>query len=32
MATRDHDLERARVSLLKAISRLNVAHRAHTRG
>ncbi len=32
MATRDHDLERARVSLLKAISRLNVAHRARTRG
>jgi F-type H+-transporting ATPase subunit epsilon len=32
MATRDQDLERARVSLLKAISRLNVAHRARTRG
>lgn len=32
MATRDQDLEHARVSLLKAISRLNVAHRARTRG
>jgi F-type H+-transporting ATPase subunit epsilon len=29
---RDQDLERARVSLLKAMTRLNVAHRARTRG
>ncbi len=30
--TRDQDLERARISLMKALTRLNVAHRARTRG
>jgi len=29
---RDLDLERARVALLKSLTRLNVAHRARTRG
>ena len=29
---RDLDMERARVSLLKAMTRLNVAHKARTRG
>ncbi len=29
---RDMDLERARVALMKALTRLNVAHRARTRG
>ncbi|HEX7485092.1 MAG TPA: F0F1 ATP synthase subunit epsilon, partial [Vicinamibacterales bacterium] len=30
--SRDQDLERARISLMKALTRLNVAHRARTRG